>query len=65
MSAAYGAMFGPDMPVPELEPLTAPFWSAARGGRKQSEESRSGIATRSSLRSDATSAVFTALAVAS
>ena len=33
MSAADGRMFGPDMPMPEREPLTEPFWSAACNGR--------------------------------
>jgi len=27
------AMFPPDMPVPVVEPLTEPFWAAAREGR--------------------------------
>ena len=33
MSAGQGPMFPPDMPVPLVEPLTEPFWSAARAGR--------------------------------
>lgn len=28
-----GAMFPPDMPVPLVDPLTEPFWAAARAGR--------------------------------
>jgi uncharacterized OB-fold protein len=33
VSARSLSLFGPDMPMPEPDPVTAPFWSAAREGR--------------------------------